>query len=181
MASTYLILRCQHCGDRFIRKRAEVRYRCRNGIKNAFCSRACTGARRRVNRTVEEKKALKAAYDVEYRAKNLARILRQKRDHHRRTYDPVRARAARRKRARWHVEYCRRYYADPKRKAKKVAYDLDRRAAAYGEYAGAYKAALKLKREVLRRCPDRYERQKGRGYFHRVNALNRERRRHGKA
>ena len=172
---TMTVLRCGHCGKRYECRKAEVEYRRRVGIKANYCSLACAGLARRVNRTDAEKKTLKAAYDRQYRARNRARLRAKAAAYHKRTYNPEAAREARKERVRWHVEYCRRYYADPKRKAAKQEYDRDRRAAEYGEFAEAYKALLALREDILRRMPDKYERLKARGYYQMRTAQERKR------
>ena len=78
----------------------------------------------------------KAAYDREYRKKNLAWIKAKKADYFQRTYDPVKAAKERKKRMPEHVEYCRQ----PKYRAYKRKYDRKRRASKFGEFAEAYEA-----------------------------------------
>lgn len=136
------------------------------GTGKLFCSQACFGiSRRKPKPPLVERKAKKAAYDVIYRAANAEDRVAAKREYHKLTYDPVKAAKKRKSRARWHVEYCRKYYADPKRKAQKVRYDQRRRDAKYGEFAPAVRLIRKLKREVCQKIPDKYERAKARGYY----------------
>lgn len=71
-----------------------------------------------------EKKRRKAAYDVEYRAKNLSLIRERKAAYYQRTADREREREYRKQHMARHVEYCRR----PEYKAKKHKYDLQFRA-----------------------------------------------------
>lgn len=143
-----------------------------------YCNKRCSGLGRRTDtRSETEKKADKAAYDRTYRAVNRSKLKRMRAAYFQRTYDPDAARAGRKKHMRRHVEYCRRYYADPKRHAAKVAYDLERRATEYGAWGEAYKVLLLLQRKVRELLPDRYERAKARGYFERTLAARRERRR----
>lgn len=158
-----LTLRCERCRKPFKRARSQHVHRIKRGIAAAFCSRTCSGMARRTSHA--EKKKRKADYDACYRTKHARRLKRQKKEHFARTYDPDAARVERKKRAHEHADYIRRYYADPKHKSVKVAYDLDRRAAAFGPYADAYKLLIVLNRELLKRAPDKYERAKARGYY----------------
>jgi len=134
----------------------------------------CAGAAKAKHIPRDEKVAAKAAYDREYRAANRAMLKAKKAAYFQRTYDPAIAADERKSRAPAHAEYIKRYYADPRRKAEKVAYDADRRASAYGEFADAHKALVALKKEVIKLCPDKYERMKARGYYER-NAQQRRR------
>ena len=72
-----------------------------------YCGRKCSGFGRRKGKTIEEKRAEKAAYDREYRAANLATIKARKRAYFKATYDPEKARIERAANMAWHVEYCR--------------------------------------------------------------------------
>lgn len=156
--------RCDHCGGHFLRILSQLY---RGKTRRKFCSHACFGADKheRMFKPRAQKKAEKAKYDREYRRKNHARIKQNKRDYFARTYDPAAAAIARKPHAKRHAEYCRRYYTDPKRKAAKKAYDLDRRATVFGPYAGAYKVLLLLRQRVLEQLPDKYERLKAMGYY----------------
>lgn len=58
-------------------------------------------------KTIEEKIALKAAYDRDYRKKNAVRIKADHAAYFQRTYDPVKAAIERKKKMPVHVEYCR--------------------------------------------------------------------------
>ena len=92
----------------------------------------------------------------------------KKRESWRRTYDPATARVERKKRSKYHTAYCREYYADPVKKREKVEYDIQRRGRAYADFAEAWRLLIELEREIRTRCPDKYERQKARGYFTRI-------------
>jgi hypothetical protein len=159
----WLWLQCENCRKRFQRERSQQAHRIRRGCKEVFCSMQCRGKSRR---TSEASRVLrKKLYDERYRAKNRILLIEKKAAYHRRTYDKDEARKLRKKRMAWHVEYCRRYYSDPKRKADKVRYDLEYRASKYGPYAEAYKAMVRLNKELLKLAPDKYERLKARGYY----------------
>ncbi len=164
---------CEHCGRVFERKSVS-----HLSQPHTYCSQKCAGAAKskRYWKPKAQRIADKAAYDREYRRKNLATIKAKKRAFYLATFDPEKMRRERKKRAKWHVEYCRRYYSDPRRKAQKVAYDADRRASSYGEYADAFKVLLVLKKQLLVQCPDKYERLKARGYYEMQNQKRRERR-----
>lgn len=158
-------VRCSQCSKRHpVDTGVYNRAMARTG--RLFCSRACFGlSRRKPKLPLAERKAKKAAYDVLYRAVNADERRAQKREYHKLTYDAVKAAKKRKARARWHIEYCRRYYADPKRKAAKVRYDQRRRDRQYGDFAQAARLLRKLKAEVIKKIPDKYERAKARGYY----------------
>jgi hypothetical protein len=153
------IYRCDNCGERFARQPSQMR------CKQKFCSLVCFGVSRRIDKPEAQRKADKAAYDREYRTKNRALLKEKKSAYFRRTYDPEAARVARKKGAARHAEYCKAYYADPKRKAEKQRYDADRRATVFGPFSDAYKVYLLLKQRVLKQLPDKYERLKAMGYY----------------
>lgn len=146
------------------------------GTGRVFCSQACFGkSRRKKKPPIAARRAKKAAYDAIRRVLLADEIKAEKREYYKRAYDPAKAAKVRKKRMAWHVAYCRRYYADPKRKAAKVRYDSNRRAAQYGEFAGAFKLLVRLKREVNKKLPDKYERAKARGYYDRPTNQQRKR------
>lgn len=157
--------RCRQCKRRFM-MRVSAYNRAAREARSVFCGQRCFGlSRRKPKLPTAERKAKKAAYDVLYRAVNADERRVQKAEYFQLTYDPVKAAKERKARMRWHVEYCRKYYADPKRKAAKVRYDQRRRDAKYGEFAPAVRLIRKLKREVCKKIPDKYERAKARGYY----------------
>lgn len=159
-------LTCAHCSVEFERCAGHVNRQRRVAGENVpfFCSQACSGARRR--QSIEEKKRKKSEYD-RLRREELAEELRVKRkEYHRRTYNPAKAAEKRKDRMGWHVEYCRRYYADPDRKQAKVKYDFRQRNKELDEeWQEAFAVLLELEREVRRLIPNRYERMKARGYY----------------
>jgi len=108
-------------------------------------------------RTDEERRALKAEYDREYRRKNRQALKAKKAAYFQRTYDPIKAAVERKKRMPYHVEYCR----SPEYRKKKKAYDHSRM---HGRYKGEWiEVALildDLQKEIRRQMPDRFERYK---------------------
>ncbi len=180
MPDVMVNLVCDACGGKFKRRAAEVRHRRRTGLTaHDYCTRECAHTGRRVGRTREDKRQRKAAYDRQRRnGEKREAILAEKRAHHAATYTPAKGRAfrERRKAQGWdHSAYCRDYFAaDPARKAGKVAYDLERRAARYGEFGEAWKVLVALKRETCAMLPGKYERAIARGYYER-NAQQRRR------
>lgn len=163
---------CDTCGRPFERKPGQAN---RTGSGRHFCALACAGAFRRVGAAaLKERKRL---YDAEYRATNLARITAAKAAHYAATKDREKERAIRKKNRERHRAYIAAYNADPANKAAKRAYDAALRASAYGDFAECSRLLLDLERLIRQRCPDKYERQKARGYFERVNAKKREQRR----
>ena len=106
--------------------------------------------------SVKERKRLRAEYDREYRKKNRAILKAKKAAYFQRTYDPTQAAIERKKTMARHVEYCRR----PEYKKKKFAYDREREAAEYGEFAECREILQLLRKEINRQEPDRFERYK---------------------
>lgn len=85
-----------------------------------YCGRECSANARRQHKTIAQRKAEKAAYDLARRnGPKRDVILAAKREHHKKTYDPAAAAVYRQKRMPYHVEYCRR----PEYREKKKAYD----------------------------------------------------------
>jgi hypothetical protein len=167
---------CATCGCPARKSASVVNRAARSGLP-LHCSRACFARSRRVDRSTEETKRRKREYDAARRVAHAEELAAKKRDYHRRTYNPDAARERRKARTFDQTAYCRRYYADPQKKAEKVAYDIERRSAAYADYAESWRLLIELEREIRARVPDRYERQKGRGYFTRVNERKRNERR----
>lgn len=158
---------CESCGEKFERPKGQLG-RC----KHTYCSQSCVGVARRKDVSAAEKKAAKAEYDREYRAKNLKRITKKKAEYVMRTYTPERGREVRDKAKKrlgddYHTKYCRKYYSDPEKKAAKVEYDRQRRAAQYGEFSECWLLLLELEREIRSRQSG-YERRKARGYYTRT-------------
>jgi len=118
----------------------------------------------------------KAEYDRKYRKRHKKRIKAQKAEYFKRTYDPAKAAVERKKRMPEHVEYCRQ----PKYKAYKKKYDASRRAKSFGDFEEAYKVLKKLKKEIKKQVPDRFDlyAQSGR---HQWNPINQARRRRERA
>jgi hypothetical protein len=135
--------RCAHCGKTADKPSGHVNRARENGMK-LFCDRRCFGLDRRTEKTKAQRIAEKAAYDAEYRAKNIEMLKAKKREHHKRTYDPVMAAVVRKKRMPLHVEYCRQ----PGYKAWKREYDRRYRAAEFGEFAEVYMLTIDLNREI---------------------------------
>jgi hypothetical protein len=152
---------CAHCGANGERKAGHVNRSLKAGAP-LYCNRACAGLARRSKSTptAAERRANKAAYDREYRARNLERLRAEKAERYQRTRDPVKEREVRKARMPQHVEYCRR----PEYRAWKADYDRQRTAAEYGPYAETYRLLLDLEREIRSRAT-KYERYVARGYF----------------
>jgi len=110
--------RCAYC---------EIIFACEIGAANRaerrgmllYCGRKCSGLGRRKWKSDEQKRAEKSAYDARRRKVLGDQIRAQKREHFKRTYDPVKAAIERKKNMPRHVAYCRR----PEYRQKKRAYD----------------------------------------------------------
>lgn len=142
-----LELTCDYCDATIFRKECLF---ARSGPR-AFCNRKCTGLWRRLNKSPDEKKAEKAAYDRAYREKNHDLIKAKKSAYFQRTYDPEKARVERKANMARHVEYCRR----PEYRAKKHAYDIGYNARRnYGSFGEAFILLQQLENEVGSRMSD---------------------------
>lgn len=144
---TFIDLQCWHCGERVWKVFAQWK---RSGPA-CYCNRTCAGYSRRKGKTRKQLKAEKKAYDVNYRAKNLATIKAKKKAHFQRTYDPVKAAIERKKTMPRHVAYCRR----PEYRKKKQSYDEAHRAKKYyGPFAESVILLKNLDAEVTKRASD---------------------------
>ena len=139
--------RCAHCGKTADKPAGHVNRSRAAGLK-LYCNRRCSGFGRRskVKKTKAQKRKEKRLYDIEYR-KTSPTLKARRRAFHLRTYDPVKAAKVRKKRAPYHIEYCRQ----PWYKAWKKEYDRKYRAKEFGPFADAYTLTLELNREIKRR------------------------------
>lgn len=141
---------CDHCGATTMIEAGSVN-RARNNGNRLFCGRTCSGLARRNGKTKAQRVAEKAAYDVEYRAKNLAGIKARKAEYFQRTYDPVKAAVERQKIMPRHVEYCRR----PEYRVKKKTYDRQYRAKLhYGPFWECQVLTLQIREAALELMTD---------------------------
>jgi hypothetical protein len=161
---------CKHCGAAVQHPQSHINRSLRQG-RPLFCNLACSSASRRlVNPPTEaERKAAKKAYDAEYRLRNIEKRKAEKAAYYQRTRDPEKERELRAARMPQHVEYCRR----PEYKAKKSAYDKERRLAEYGEFAETAALLEEVEREIRERATA-YEVRVQQGYYTR-NAQKRRR------
>lgn len=156
---------CPTCGATAEKRAGHVNRARRLGLA-IYCGRACAGLARRCNKTVAERRAEKRVYDMAYRERMGAALKAKRAAYYQNVTakNPERQRAIRKARMPKHVEYCRR----PEYRAKKHEYDLRRNAAAYGEFAEAFRLLKELEREIRVRVPSKYERLKARGYYDRA-------------
>ena len=144
--SRALVIVCPQCGTP-AQKRAQDVNRAKRAGMRIFCSRVCSGLARRLVSppTPEQKKAAKAAYDREYRMRDVAARRAKKAAYFQRTYDPAKARKVRAARMHLHIEYCRQpAYRQWKR-------EYDKRYLAnknYGPFADAFLALVEVENEV---------------------------------
>lgn len=168
---------CSHCG-KVAEKEIGAVNRARRVGPHLFCSRQCTALHRRIERSDDELKRMKAEYDARYRVALAAELAAKKRAYHRRTYDPAKAREVRKHRSFDHTAYCRRYYADPSRKHEKVEYDKRFRATKHvGEYWECMVLLTELWKEIRKQEPCWYERAKAKGFLDKLNERKRNDRR----
>lgn len=116
---------------------------------------------------MQDKKEAKRLYDIEYRRNNLELIKDKKR-----RYNSSPAGRAMQKRNRNKFKSCHNLYCmrDEYRK-KKHQYDVLHGAKVrYGEWAECMIIVEQIEREVIRLCPDKYERAKFRGVVDRTQA-----------
>jgi hypothetical protein len=164
-----ITLVCQHCGKKFQRKPGKAKYLAKKGLKT-FCGKGCFGLQRRKNKTLQEKKAEKRAYDMEYRAKNRAMLKVKKAAYYQRTHDPVKEAKIRKARMHLHLEYCRQ----PKYKAWKKEYDRQYQAkTGYGDFWESFLLLLDIEREIATRM-DKYDIYLSRGYYNKTQHRRRE-------
>lgn len=160
---------CPQCGDRFAVETGRANRADKIGAP-LYCGKVCAGlARRGPPKSVEQKKAEKAAYDREYRQRDPEGMRIYKALYYRETCDREKERAVRQARMPQHVAYCRR----PEYRAKKHEYDAKRNASEYGEYAETWRLLLDLEKEI-RSQASAYERRVANGYYTR-NAQKRRR------
>lgn len=145
---------CDHCGV--------TAYKATGGVNRSlgkgapiFCSRECSGLHRRVVRSDQEKRALKAEYDRQRRERNGDALMAKRRAAYqqRLARDPEGLRAAQKanrdQRRGQHIEYCRR----PEYRAWKKQYDRQHRAQKfYGPFADAFLALQDLETEIASRA-----------------------------
>ena len=142
-----------------------------------YCSQKCFGLARRKNKSVKEKKRLKAEYDKKRRTEKSDELKAKKKAAYA-IYGPLhrdKEREIRKKNMSKHVEYCRQ----PEYKEWKKKYDRKLRVAEYGEFSESYELLEQLVKEIKRQMPDRFERyaQSGRQQW---NPVNQQRRRNAR-
>jgi hypothetical protein len=111
-------MNCNYCNKELSKPQGSINRALRLN-KPLYCNKTCFGLAKRINKTTEEKKALKSAYDKNYRKINAKKIKKSKHDYFKKTYDPVKTCIERKKKSNEHLEYCRQ----PKYKSYKKEYD----------------------------------------------------------
>lgn len=113
-----------------------------------YCSRKCAGLGRRSNKTVEQKKAEKSAYDkARLNGEHREKILAEKKKYYFDNHEEIskKLKVYRDKNMQRHVEYCRQ----PEYREKKKAYDHKHRLQQrYGEFWEAASVLVKLDNEL---------------------------------
>lgn len=100
-------MNCSHCDKPHNKSTAEINRANKKGLK-LFCSRECFGKSRRLNRSEDEKKALKAEYDRKYREENSDIIKAKKVIYNESPAGRATQKRARSKKKEYHNEYCRK-------------------------------------------------------------------------
>lgn len=98
---------CTFCNKPHGKSNAEINRAEKKGLK-LFCSRSCFGKSRRINRSEDEKKALKAEYDRKYREENSTIIKAKKIIYNESPAGRAVQKRARSKKKEYHNEYCRK-------------------------------------------------------------------------
>ena len=147
-------VKCDYCGKEFERLVAEVNRSRRLGVK-LFCNNKCFGLNRRANKTIEQKKAEKAIYDKEYRAKNYGMLKNKKKAYYDSIKDDQEYKEKcciyRKKNMPRHIEYCRR----PEYRAKKKIYDREYKAKKfYGDFWESHILTMDIRGECLNQMSD---------------------------
>ena len=163
-------MKCPQCSSTFDANTSRVNRATKLGSP-LFCGKTCAGLARRNPHplTKDEKRRSKAEYDREYRSKNLASIKAKKAAYYQRTRDPEKERVKRKENMAKHVAYCR----TDEYRAKKKAYDADRRFKAYGPFEEVARLLDQVEQEINKQA-SRYEIYKAKGYFTR-SAIQRRR------
>lgn len=148
-----MIITCPQCGC-LADKPAGAVNRSKSKGAPIYCGKVCASiGRRKPEKPPSQRKAEKAEYDRQYRAKNAGILRKKKADYYQRTADREKEREYRKKVMRRHVEYCRR----PEYKAYKSQYDKRYRAQKYyGDFAECALVLRELETAVLDRA-SRYQ------------------------
>lgn len=152
-----MLVKCDYCGREFEKYTGQVNRARRSGY-GVYCDRNCSGLGRRHGRTIEEQKAIKAAYDREYRAKHPERRIAQK------IYERTPAGRAsqklnREKFKKLHLEYCRT------EEYRKWKHDYDKKYHSKKKYGDFWEAAIILNEIEMIIAPEKYEIRKEKGTF----------------
>lgn len=158
---------CSHCGCEVEKPTGHVNRARKLGMK-MFCSQKCFGLDRRVNRTEEEWKKIKADYDREYRKNNPIKDLKTKAYN-----ESPRGRAAqkrnREKRKEKHAEYIK------SERYRKWKHDYDKKYHAQSNYGEFWEAAILLNEIETILLPQRLEVKIQKGIYNK----SQNRKRHG--
>ena len=154
---------CPQCSVVFDAKAGRVN-RAKSINAPLYCGRVCSGLARRskVEKTQEQKRAEKAEYDRNRRAKIGIALAEQKREWYRENRDRLLPKMAEYRKIRMpkHVEYCRR----PEYKAYKHEYDMLRNESEYGDFAETWRLLQEVEKEI-RSQASAYERRVANGYY----------------
>lgn len=141
---------CAHCGATSHTSTGAFNRAINRGAP-LYCGKECSGLARRKWKSPKQRKAEKSAYDAVRRVELAERIKAEKREYHKRTYDPIKAAAVRSKRMPYHVEYCR----TPEYREWKREYDRTYRAnKEYGEFAECFLLVMDIRAECLSQMTD---------------------------
>ena len=146
---------CAQCGKECDKPTGHVNRARERGL-NLYCGRVCSGLgrRRKVQPTKDELIERKRLYDIEYRAKNLARIKADKAAYYAANHDRDKEQEYRQRTMARHVEYCRR----PEYRAYKQQYDRQYRARQeYGEFWESFLLTQQIHEAAVEKAGGWYE------------------------
>lgn len=162
---------CAQCGKECDKPSGHVKRARERGL-NLYCGRVCSGLgrRRKVQPTKDELIERKRLYDIEYRAKNLARIKADKAAYYAANHDRDKEREYRQRTMARHVEYCR----SPEYRAYKHVYDVTRGAKErYGEFWECFLLSQQIHEAAVEKAGGKYELLLAKGYFDRSTTKRR--------
>jgi len=163
--------KCPHCKESFQPKTGAANRADKLGVP-IYCSRACSGLARRVNRSTAEKKAAKVEYDQKRREALGEQLRAKKRAAYYANHDANLAKQAELRKREGFLEKHLEYLRTPEYRAKKKQYDEELRKAEYGDYAETWRLLLDLEKEIRSR-QSAYERRIARGYYTRASIKRR--------
>lgn len=143
-----VLVRCANCGGKKEKTISHYNRATKLGA-SLYCSSECYTDSKRLFRTDEQKKQIKAEYDREYRKKNRLRLKEKKAAYHRKTYTYEKGVEFRERFKNRVASYKKKYYAQPENKEHKRKYDRARRCKIkFGDFWEAGSILIDLENEL---------------------------------